>query len=168
MSAPNGWRLEQAMSSFQSARDRMSVQSDDDTLAELMATETDVMKLLHATIRAAMEADAMADMAKARLADLAERKKRYENRRDNLRGVAFAVMDALEEKKVEAADFTASIGKPRAGLIVTDETEIPDEYWKVERKLDRAKLSDDVLKNGLVITGAMVANGIPSLTLRTK
>lgn len=168
MNAPSGWRLEQAMSSMQAARDRMSVQSDDDTLAELMATETDVYTLLHAVIRAAMEAGAMVDMSKARLEDLQIRRKRYEARRDTLRGVAFAVMDALDEKKVEAADFTASIGKARAGLIVTDETEIPDEYWKIERKLDRAKLSDDVLKQGAIIPGATSGNGLPSLTLRSK
>ncbi len=164
----NGWKLEQAMSAFQSARERMRVQSDDDTLAELMASETDVRTLLVATIRAAMESDAMADAAKQRMENLAERRKRYETRRDELRGVAFAVMDVLEERKIEECDFTASIGKPRAGLIVTDEAEIPDDYWKTERKLDRAKLSEDVLKNGLVITGAMVANGIPTLTIRSR
>ncbi len=164
----NGWKLEQAMSAFQSARERMRVQSDDDTLAELMASETDVRTLLVATIRAAMEADAMADAAKQRAEHLAERRKRYENRRDELRGVAFAVMDVLEERKIEECDFTVSIGKPRASLIVTDESEIPEEYWKIERKLDRAKLNDDVLKNGLVITGAMVANGIPTLTIRSR
>lgn len=168
MSAPNAWQLEQAMSAFQSARERMRVQSDDETLAELMETGADVQSLLLAVIRAAMEADAMAEMAKARLEDLQARKKRYETRYDTLRAVVFAVMDALGERKIEAPDFTVSIGKPRASLIVTDESEIPDEYWRIERRLDRAKLNDDVVKNGVVITGAMVANGVPSLTIRTK
>lgn len=168
MNAPSAWKLEKAMAAFMAARDRMSTQSDDDTLAEMLETNATVEDLLHASIRAAMEADAMVDMAKSRLEALQLRKKRYETRRDALRGVIFTVMETLDQQKVEQSDFTVSIGKPKGAMLVSDEAAIPDEYWITERKLDRKRLTDDVLRNGIVVPGAEISNGMSTLTIRSK
>ncbi|MGC9272207.1 siphovirus Gp157 family protein [Acidiphilium sp.] len=167
MSNPSGFRLEQAMSALQSARARIEHETDEDILAHLFTAEADVDSLLDGVIRAALENDALADAAKARIEDLTARRKRFEARRDALRGVSFAVMDVLGETKRVRPDYTASIGKPRAGIVITDDAAIPDEYVVTERKIDRSKLSED-LKQGVVITGAELANGMPVLILKVK
>jgi hypothetical protein len=163
----SGWQIEQAMSAFQAARARLEHETDEDILADLFTAEADVQLLLDGVIRAALENDANAEAVKSRIDDLTIRRKRFETRRDALRAVAFAVMDVLGEGKRVRPDYTASIGKPRAGIVITDETAIPAEYQRTVVTIDRAKLSDD-LKQGVVITGAELANGMPTLTLRSK
>lgn len=167
MSAPSAWKIEQAMSALQSARARIEQETDEDILGHLFTAEADVESLLDGVIRAALENDAMADACKARLEDLAARRKRFEARRDALRAVAFAVLDVTGETKRVRADYTASLGKPRAGIVITDEAAIPDEYARMVRTIDRAAITED-LKQGVVITGAEMANGMAVLTLRSK
>lgn len=168
MAEPSGWQIEQAMASLHSVRQDASLQEDDQALlAAIEAGEENVYELLRRVIRAAIEADALADACDVRIADIQDRKKRFKARNEALRRTAFVVLDALGETKLKDAEFTASIGKPRDSLLITNEAEIPEEYWKTTKSLDKAKLAEDV-KNGVVITGAMLANGIPTFTLRTK
>ena len=165
---PNAWKLEQAMSMLQSLRHDETIATDESELAAAIEAGTEtVMELLARVVRGALEAKSFADAIAARIDDLQARKARYVARDQRLRGVAFAIMDVLGESKIALPDFTASIGKPREGLVITDETQIPDEYMRVERSPDKGKISE-ALKNGVVITGAMVANGMPTFTIRSK
>lgn len=168
--APSAWQIQQAFATLHSAMQRLhaSENPDDQELSREMAeANADIMQHLHHVISAAIEADSMADAAKARIRDLQERADRFKRRSAELRALAFSIMDALGMKKVVDAEYTANIraGQPRA--MIVDAAQIPDEYWKIERSIDSAKLNADV-KVGVIVPGAVLANGMPSIAIRTK
>lgn len=174
MTPPSPHRVEQAMSVAQSTLARLEAEgtinpeTDETELLALLAQEgADIEHVLRRFIAAALEADALADAAKARLDAIAERRARFQRRHEAYRGAAFAIMDALGLTRIEDAEFTATIGKPRAQCVVTDEAAIPERYFETVRKLRKADLADDV-KAGVVVPGAELTNGLPSLTIRSK
>lgn len=57
------------------------------------------------------------------------------------------------------------IKKIPRGVIVTDETKIPEQFFKIERKLDKKTLNEAV-KGGETIDGATLDNGGYTLMIR--
>lgn len=172
MSAPNAFRIEQAMSIAQAAVARLTAEgtinpeTDEAALLGALSAEgAEVETILRRLIQAAIEADAMHDAVSLRMEELSRRRERFGRQHDAYRGAAFAVMDALGLQKFTDAEFTASIGKPRATAVITDEAAIPDEYWDTKRVLAKGRLGADV-KAGVVVPGAELGNGLPTLTIR--
>lgn len=173
MNAPNAWRMEQVMSICMSLRARL-VDEDpelaDDTAALIEAMGQDgeeAETLIRRIIRAHLEADAYADAAKARIAAISERAKRYAKRAEVLRGAAFSAMDALGLPKIEDAEFTASIRRGSSRPIVTDEAMLPDEFWRVKRDVALSDIGV-AIKAGREIPGVEMSNTMPSLTIKVR
>ena len=63
-----------------------------------------------------------------------------------------ASMELQRRKKVETGLFTVSIQKNTPSLDITSEDNIGDEYYKIERTLNKKDLLKDI-KEGLIIDG---------------
>lgn len=166
---PNAFRMEQAFAALQSAHARIAQGEDFDPdtgeVIDIEALQGDAEALLHATLRAAVWAETMADAAKERAREIAARAKRYEARGQALRSAVFAAMDALGQKKVELPDVTAVIRSGVQSALITDEELLPAEFRIYQPpKTDRNGLTK-ALKNGLQTEGATLSNGFPSLQL---
>ena len=86
---------------------------------------------------------------------------------ENYRAATTPFLDALGLTKWRHAEFSVSVSAARPGVVITDEAALPDQAWRVERKIDKAKLRE-LLEAGEVVPGAELANGIPTMTVRTK
>lgn len=127
----------------------------------------DAMGTIDRLIRSSIEAEDMAAQAHVRATEIAEREARYKRRNKALRDTAFALMQALDLRKIERADFTANIangGQP--SVVVTEPHEIPDQYQRVIKTPDKAAIRL-AIGNGETVPGAMLANPAPSLRIRT-
>lgn len=172
VTAPSAFRVEQAMSIAQAVMARLEAdgtinpETDEAALlAALTAEGADIETILRRMIQAAIEADAMHDAVTLRMEEMGRRRERHGRRHDAYRGAAFAIMDALGMQRFADAEFTATIGKPRAAVVITDEAAVPGSYFDTVRKLRRADLSADV-KAGVVVPGAQLTNSMPTLTIR--
>ena len=176
MNAPSGYRIEAALSAWQSTRARLI--ADDPSLAndegggidELLGPEAgDVKDILSRLLTAVQHAEAMADGAAEMITNIQARQKRYKARAEQFRGTIFAILDAIGERKAEFPHGTISIGKARDVALITDEAAVPDEYATevTTRKIDKAAVLAD-LKQGVVIEGATLTNGMPTLTIRSR
>ena len=162
------WQIDQALACVAALRHREATGDDDTFLMErITEAETDVFAMLRAVVLAVQENEALAGAVAERIKSLTERKDRFTRRAESLRGTALAMMDALDIQKRQEPEFTISIGKPRAGLLITDEAAIPEEYTRIKREPDKKRILED-LQQGVVITGAMVANDVPTITIRSK
>lgn len=174
-SPPSGFRIEQAMSTWQSTRARLvaddaDLARDEGALIELLGdAEGDVRDILARLLQATQHATAMAAAADDMVTTLKGRIDRYKRRVETFRGTMFAIMDALGERKIELPHGTLSISAGKPAAIITDETEIPDRFVTVTttRKIDKVALLT-ALKDGEVIDGATLSNSLPTLTLRSK
>jgi Siphovirus Gp157 len=170
---PSGYRLEQAMAAYQAARTRLvdddpELAGDETALAEMLgAKQEDVIAALEQFLRGARHAKAMADSAGDMIEEMQARKSRYQRRAEAMRGVSFAIMDAMGMKKHEMPDMTVSVRAGQPSVVITNEELIPDIYVRIERKIDRQTIAS-VLKNGGEVMGAELSNTPPSLTVRTR
>ncbi len=170
---PSGYRVEQAMAAWQSARARLlsedsALEHDQAALDDLLGdAEGDVEDVLARLLRAARDAKAMAEASAGLIEDMRARKERYQRRNEAFRSTAFAVMDALGRSKYELPDITASIRAGQPSVQIVSEDEIPDLYVELVRKIDRQTIAS-VLKSGGEVPGAVLSNSLPSLSLRTK
>lgn len=161
------------MSAWQSTRVRLlsddpDLAHDEAALSALLGAEAGgVEDILARLLRAAQHASDMADAATERMSQIKARADRYKRRSDQFRATAFAIMQAIERRSVELPELTATIRSGTQFAIITDETVLADEYVRVERRPDKAKILAD-LKVGVVIEGAELTNGIPSLAIRSK
>ena len=166
MSTP--WQLQQAIFTLKTGAHRLAQEDPDLTVSvaedlpeELAAVQNAVI----AVARQAREARAMAEAAKAMADETAGRAARFMRRHDAMRGVLLAALDALGTRKIEGPDVTVSLRAGRSETVITDEAQIPDAYWRTVRTLDKVALRED-LKQGVVVDGAELANGLPSVTIR--
>lgn len=173
--APSGWRVEQAMSAWQSARARLladdpDLAHDEAALAAMLGPEEgDVRDVLSRLLTAAQRADVMAEGAKQMMDDLTARRDRFRRRSEAMRGTIFAIIDAIGERKMEFPHGTISLASGRPVLVITDEDAVPEFYTTVveNRTIDKRALLA-ALKDGEVIEGATLSNSLPTLTIRSK
>jgi hypothetical protein len=93
------------------------------------------------------------------------RRDRYRARAEAVRLVIADLMAALEKTSHRARFGLANIAAGRPSLVLTDEQQIPPEYFKTERTLMRTPLIAD-LDNGKVVPGAVLSNPVPVLRIR--
>jgi len=168
--APNAYKMMQAMSALQSARMRIAQDEDllDDATGEILdlaKIEDNAGAMLHATLRAAVAAEAMAYMVGNMIIQLKGRQARFERRADTLRAAALSAMDAMELRKVELPDMTVTLAVGAPGVVITDEAALPNQVWRTTRSVDKSALSK-LLKAGETIPGAELANAAPSLRIK--
>lgn len=142
--------------------------AEDETLrADMIEGATDAFEVLDRIVSAAQDAAAM----QAGIATLIEgyraRKDAAGRREEAMRTLALRIMEAADLRKVTLPRATLSVRPTPPSVRVTDEASIPDRFWKVERKLDKAAikaaLQDD---SGLPVPGAELSNGGASISIR--
>ena len=133
----SGYKIEQAVSAWQSARSRLLAEDadlahDEAALSALLGPEEgDVRDILARLLRGARHAASQAVAASDMAADIKAREARFKARAEAMRGTAFAIMDAIGERKIELPDLTATIRAGTVSAQITDETAIPEEYIRV-------------------------------------
>lgn len=97
---------------------------------------------------------------------LALRAARYHKRAEAARALIEQAMMIAELEKLERPAATLSLVRRAAKVEITEEAEIPAEFWKAgEPKLDKKALGQ-ALKDGQAVPGAALSNQAPSLTIR--
>lgn len=74
------------------------------------------------------------------------------------------IKDYLEDGVLPSSDMLHVKKVPR-GVIVTDESKLPEQFFRIERKLDKKALNEAV-KGGEQIDGATLDNGGYTLMIR--
>jgi hypothetical protein len=169
---PSARRLQEAIARAQSFRaaliaDDPSISDDDELLTGMLDAETDAIDFARQVIRYGLEAGALADAAGARAKALNERKARFERREEAARGTAAAILEALGWRKLEDAEFTASLAVGRPGVVIIDAAALPETCIRIKREPDKATIKS-LLEAGQKVPGAELSNAAAVLTIRTK
>lgn len=81
-----------------------------------------------------------------------EKRKTIENKVKWLKQNLQASMEQTGRKKVKTKLFTVSLQKNAPSLEITNENNIDDSYYVIERKLNKRELLSDI-KEGLIVEG---------------
>lgn len=139
---------------------------DEEAWLLALESETDMDALLTSIVRRIEDAKALVIGTKDRAEELAARRKRFEDRIESLRNLAFKIMEAADVAKIELPEVTLSVRNVAPSVVITDEDNLPDIACKFERKPDKAKIKE-LLATGLV-AGAAMMNGGKTLSIRIK
>ncbi len=141
--------------------------ADEQTLADTVDGLTNLTEMLGAVVRSQLDDQALASALRVRIAAMQERLSRLESGAAKKRSLVTSVMERAHVMKLMEADFTASLRATQAPLILTDEANIPSDYWRPQPpKLDRQGLIR-ALKAGHTILGATLGNGGLTISVRT-
>ena len=139
---------------------------DIDTLADTLEGITDAPDVIAGFIRSALDDESMAEAIGIRMKDMGERKQRFDHRAEKRREAALAIMQALDMRKLELADFTASIRNVPPKVVIEDENKLPDSLCKMVRSPDKSAIKA-ALELGDV-PGAIMGNGGTTISVRVR
>lgn len=139
---------------------------DEEAWLLALESETDMDALLTSIVRRIEDSKALVLGTKDRAEELAARRRRFEDRIESLRTLAFKIMEAADIAKIELPEVTLSVRNVAPSVVITDEDNLPDIACKFERKPDKAKIKE-LLATGLV-AGAAMTNGGKILSIRIK
>ena len=142
--------------------------ADEDTLQDTLEGLSDLPEMIGAVVRSELEDRALAKGLKGRIAEMAERLGRFEERAGKKREMAREAMERADLQKITEPDFTVSLRSVQPPLVIVEEKEIPEEFWRPQpAKLDRQKLRL-ALGSPKGVPGAVFGNASRTLSVRTK
>jgi hypothetical protein len=141
---------------------------DDETLLDTLEGISELPELIKALIRSSLDDDVLIGALKQRLEDMQVRLSRLKDRFERKRELACWAMTNAEMIKVEAEDFTLSLRQGPPRLEVTDQDQVPAEFFVPQPpRLDRSGLTS-ALKRGDVIPGTTLVNGDMHIAVRVR
>lgn len=155
------WRLQMAVMALQSG---LASMAEEDPDAMLPDAEADVDAILRAVIVKIQDAQDMANAAKTRAEEAGARVKRFQARADRYRGLILTAFDAMAWKKKEYPEATVSLRQGAAGVVITDESKLAPEYLRTTVAPDKTAIKADLVA-GVVVEGAELGNGLPSISI---
>ena len=168
------YQAQKALAEYVSIKARLRAEfpdlaEDETALLDTLEGVTDLREAIIAIMRSRDDDAILIEGIQARIDELQDRGSRFSDRATKKKTFVAAIMERAEIKKIEAPDFTLSLGKKARQLVVSDESAIPPEYWteKVVRSLDKKALKDHLAVE-MTIPGASLDNGGVQLTVRTK
>ncbi len=141
---------------------------DEETLLDTLEGMTNLHEMLAVVVRSQLDDRALAAALRARTRDMQERLARFEQRAEKKKEITTSVLERAGIKKLTEPDFTLSLRPTPSPLVVTDEKEIPSQFWNPQpAKLDRQGLID-ALKANQEVPGALLGNARMAISVRTK
>lgn len=141
---------------------------DERTLNDTLEGATDLNEIITKIIRSAMDDNLMVAAIKARIGEMRDRLERLQTREKAKRDLALEAMQQAGLNKIQAPDCTISLRQAPPGLVVEDETQVPEWFWIPQAaKLDKRAIID-CLKAGDAVSGAALAAPNTILSVRTR
>lgn len=137
---------------------------DAETLADTLDGETAAPDAVAALVRMAREAEAFSKAVSDLATEYDERAERLRARSERLRQSALSLMDAMGETKITRPEFTVSVSHRKGRLEVYDEEQLPEQFFRYRREVDRAALAEAAEPP----PGTRMTNGSTHLTVRVK
>lgn len=134
---------------------------DDDTIADTLEAETDIVEKIQSYAYVIKEIEAMSTAAKAEAKRIADRSAMLERRARRVKETLMEGMTRAGINKREYPEFTVRIQKNPQSVDVIDEAAIPSLFFtfpEVVPRLDKKALLE-ALKEGAKISGAQIKQG---------
>lgn len=141
---------------------------DVEAKASTVEGETQLVEALQSAVARDIELKAMIETGKALSKQINERIDRLEHQRETLKAAIVVAMETAGKKRLETPFGTAALMATQATVIVTEEADIPSEYWKPQDpKLDKTAIKK-ALKEKREVPGARLSNGGMTVQVSTN
>lgn len=138
---------------------------DEADLLDTVEGETDLVEVIHKTMRQAEYDARLIQGIKDWKAELDARKARLETRVQSLRAAVLWAMEETGRRKLELPDMTLSVRAGGDAVTISDPDAVPDDFCEFKRTPRKAQIKE-TLKAGTAVPGASLGNAAPSLSVR--
>jgi hypothetical protein len=135
--------------------------------ADMIEGSTDFVEFVRAVERRRQEANTLTEAISMQVDALEARRTRFGRREQALRELMFQMLQLAHLKKLEMPEATVSVRVGVPKVIVTDEAALPDEFCRIKREPDRAKIKA-ALADFQAVPGATLSNAEDTLAIRIK
>jgi len=135
--------------------------------SDMIEGETNAFEFLRELVRRIGSTQATANGTAEYIHELQERKARLDRREASLRKLAFNVMTTAELRKAELPEATLSVRNGQAKVIITDEQQIPPEFFRVKKEPDKIAIKAAIQAHEHV-PGCVLSNSEPTLAIAIK
>lgn len=147
------------------------IDDDAELVADSIEGETNLIEALDAALSEIDECEVLIVGLDEKIKAFEARKKMQKDRAERVRALIEQALVMTDQQSLKLPTATISLTRRAAGLIVSNEADIPARFWvEQERpapKLDRKALAD-ALKAEETIPGAELDNGSVSLSVRRR
>ncbi len=169
--APSPFALANAVTALREAHRRLmtidaSIEQDERLLQDMLESEAegDPYAIIDRFVKASRQ-DAMYAKASRKEAQImAERAKRLEERHEARRNAVMNVLQILGMRRLERPTYTARIDDGKPGVVIIDETKLPDDYTRISREPNKS-LIGKALMDGFTVDGAELRNSAPHIVI---
>lgn len=140
---------------------------DEQLLHDMLQGQTSLHEFLGIVEDRRQDAASMAGAIATRIGELELRQRRIEKREQAMRRLAFQLMQAAEQKKIELPTATLSIRYSTPRVMIIDEGAVPDDFCRFKREPDKTRIKE-ALQNTTFVPGATLSNVEPTLAIRTR
>lgn len=141
------------------------LEEDDVLRLDMVEGNTNALELLDELIRAERNAKALAEGINSEIDRLVKREARLLLRQQTIRKYMMQLMEAAGLKKAERPAATVSITTGRPKVIITDESQLHDCFWRVKREPDKTAIAEALKFQGAVVPGATLSNSEPTIRI---
>ena len=143
------------------------LQDDEEALALSLESETDAIVLLSQILERERAAKSLSGAIASRISELCERQERMDRRVEAQRKLMLKIMEIADIRKLELPSGTLGILTGPKKVIVTDESLLANQCWRVTREPDKTKIKE-LLLQGVAVGGAVLSNGEEFLRISVK
>lgn len=167
---PSPFAVQRALTELHEAQERLlaidpDIGADAKLLIDSLEGMTDGLEVIDRLADAAIAADLLAQATKEHAARVVARAARTERQNKWLRDQIMAILQTLGIAKLQRPGYSATIQAGSPGVVITDETALPDALVRIRREPNKTAIGD-VLKSGGTVTGAELRNAAVHLRLR--
>jgi hypothetical protein len=143
------------------------IAADEEAWLLALESETDTIECFDRIVDEISDAEDRADSIARRIERIKERRQRFVRRGEAMRSLAFKLMQHINLPKLVLDEATLSIRNGPRKVIITDETALPDNCWRIKREpaLDQIR---KLINSGETVNGAELSNAEPVLSVHTK
>ena len=143
-----------------------ALEGDEDLLEGLLEGETTLHEVATKLVLMRMEADASAKATSDIIDKLQERGERYARKSMAMKRLLIMLMESSGQTRLELPVGTIYFMSPRSKVIIDDEDQLPQGYFAIEKKPNKAAIAASI-DLGETVPGAHMETGEKSLTIRT-
>lgn len=144
------------------------LEDDVELLQSTIEGETNLNETLEAALDRISEITTFVEAIDKRIATLKIRAERYEAQLERMKTAIHVALQMSEMQKFECAVATVSTRSVPAKVIISEEADIPSDYWKArDPVLDKTAIAA-ALKDGKSIPGATLSNSSQTISVRFK
>jgi Siphovirus Gp157 len=130
-------------------------------------SETDMVTFMRSLERQRQDTAGRVVGIEQTIDNLMARKERFQRNDAAMRSMMLGLLQNAQLRKMDLPEATISVrhGVPR--VVITDEADLPGEYWRIKKEPDKTKIKQ-ALESAASVPGASLSNSPDTITIRIR